>query len=275
MKMKIKKYKLCACGCGQMILVGKTSSSNGKTSTWKERRFVRGHGTRGTGKIKSSPQLCKCGCGGWTKEGNNFMLGHRCKKIKSSPQLCKCGCGEMTNEGAKYINYHFWYKDGKFQKKKDWTLAVKIRDNYICQKCGKENLKGHNCHAHHIKSKDEFPELIYDVNNGQTLCNTCHQILHRTGKLVSQETKEKIGKTVSVSLKKGYAEGQIISWAKGLTKETHPSIKAASEKNKGKVSWSKGLTKETHPSIKMQAEKMLGHKAWNKGLTLACYMSVM
>jgi 5-methylcytosine-specific restriction endonuclease McrA len=55
-----------------------------------------------------------------------------------------------------------------------WIDYVKIRDNFTCRKCGKTNLKGRDCQADHILSRESFPELIYDLNNGQTLCCQCH-----------------------------------------------------------------------------------------------------
>lgn len=42
---------------------------------------------------------------------------------------------------------------GRYKKLNEWIISVKVRDNYTCQKCNKEKLKGMNCIAHHIKSK--------------------------------------------------------------------------------------------------------------------------
>ena len=48
--------------------------------------------------------------------------------------------------------------------------AVLKRDNYECQKCqSKEKLN-----VHHIKSILDFPELIFEIKNGITLCEKCH-----------------------------------------------------------------------------------------------------
>ena len=64
------------------------------------------------------------------------------------------------------------------QTYEEWTEAVKKRDNFTCQHCRKENLQGKACHAHHIKSWDNFPELRYVLNNGVTLCCSCHSKAH-------------------------------------------------------------------------------------------------
>lgn len=63
---------------------------------------------------------------------------------------------------------------------KEWSYAVKSRDNYTCQECFGSNMKKRLC-AHHIKPKETFPELAFDVDNGLTLCNPCHSRLHNIG----------------------------------------------------------------------------------------------
>lgn len=55
---------------------------------------------------------------------------------------------------------------------KEWRRDVFARDNYTCQACGKRGVR---LEAHHIKEKCNFPELIYDVDNGITLCRECHK----------------------------------------------------------------------------------------------------
>ena len=32
--------------------------------------------------------------------------------------------------------------------------------------------------AHHIKEVAKHPDLIYDVDNGVTLCKECHDLIH-------------------------------------------------------------------------------------------------
>ena len=83
------------------------------------------------------------------------------------------------------------YKGEKAWKLKQWKLTVYKSDNYTCQKCGKENLKGHDLHAHHKKDKNKFPELIFDEDNGETLCVSCHISGHQKGIKRSEEAIEK------------------------------------------------------------------------------------
>ncbi len=52
-----------------------------------------------------------------------------------------------------------------------WRKAVLQRDNHTCQDCGKaETLE-----AHHIRSLIDYPEGIFEVGNGLTLCEDCHK----------------------------------------------------------------------------------------------------
>jgi 5-methylcytosine-specific restriction endonuclease McrA len=54
----------------------------------------------------------------------------------------------------------------------EWRKAVFERDLYTCQDC--EGIGG-ILHADHIKPFSLFPELRLEINNGRTLCITCHK----------------------------------------------------------------------------------------------------
>ncbi len=52
-----------------------------------------------------------------------------------------------------------------------WRSAVFIRDNFTCVWC---KVRGGNLHADHIKPFVFYPELRFALDNGRTLCKSCH-----------------------------------------------------------------------------------------------------
>ena len=55
-----------------------------------------------------------------------------------------------------------------------WASMVKLRDGK-CTECSSV----YDLHAHHIKSFKDNEKLRYDVNNGITLCGSCHRKWHK------------------------------------------------------------------------------------------------
>lgn len=60
-----------------------------------------------------------------------------------------------------------------------WSNAVRTRDGFICQMCGKKPARRKSIHAHHIVPFAKSAELRFDINNGITLCRVCHRRVHR------------------------------------------------------------------------------------------------
>lgn len=58
---------------------------------------------------------------------------------------------------------------------KKWKIAVLNRDSFKCQECGGTN----ELHVHHISPFSTNEELRFSVDNGITLCKTCHYKHHR------------------------------------------------------------------------------------------------
>lgn len=60
---------------------------------------------------------------------------------------------------------------------KTWRRNVFERDNFTCQFCKvrKKNGKYLQIHADHIRPFSLFPNLRFDINNGRTLCISCHR----------------------------------------------------------------------------------------------------
>jgi len=64
-----------------------------------------------------------------------------------------------------------------------WRVRV-IRRDKVCQVCGSRK----NRQAHHINHASYFPKQRFDVNNGITLCASCHSQFHNNFK---NNTREK------------------------------------------------------------------------------------
>lgn len=105
------------------------------------------------------------------------------KYIRSRPELYG-GSNHWNWKGGISEENHLLRQSEEY---KEWRDAVFRRDNWTCQnsECG---YKGHRIVAHHIKDFNEYPELRYDVDNGQTLCRACHKKLHYD---IGEETRFK------------------------------------------------------------------------------------
>jgi hypothetical protein len=57
----------------------------------------------------------------------------------------------------------------------NWRKTIFERDNFTCQIC---KIKGKFLHGHHIVGVYERFDLIYEVDNGITLCKDCHIDFH-------------------------------------------------------------------------------------------------
>lgn len=73
------------------------------------------------------------------------------------------------------------YNDKRHRR---WRERVLKRAGYLCERCrrygrlDKDGLPVAATTAHHIMTLEEYPELAYDVNNGQALCDKCHNRMH-------------------------------------------------------------------------------------------------
>lgn len=58
-----------------------------------------------------------------------------------------------------------------------WSKAVRERDDYTCQKCGRRDPG--IVVAHHVAPRGRRRDLKYELSNGVTLCEIpCHQWVH-------------------------------------------------------------------------------------------------
>ena len=52
------------------------------------------------------------------------------------------------------------------------------RDGYECQRCKRYGRHTPATEVHHIKHRDDHPELALDPDNCVSLCHACHNAMH-------------------------------------------------------------------------------------------------
>jgi hypothetical protein len=102
------------------------------------------------------------------------------------------------------------------------------------------------------------------ISNNQKFCSrTCKNLHFNPRKNISRED---INKKLSKIRLKGFEEGTIKIWNKGLTKEDSESLRSTSKKNSehminqyknGKKNWSEGLTKETSERVFIASQRSI------------------
>lgn len=116
---------------------------------------------------------CKCSCG--------KVIIVRTSYLKNK-NISSCGC-RIRTPGPTHPSYKHDMSEEQRQKyrshRKDnqsvlWKYAVKRRDRYVCRVCGSDK----SVVAHHIESFSKNENSRFDVNNGITLCATCHNKYH-------------------------------------------------------------------------------------------------
>jgi len=108
---------------------------------------------------------------------------------------CKVrGCRELTRDGycpthadgkqqeAKYYNKHVRDKQStSFYKSREWKQTrqlVLLRDNYLCQSCLKQDRVVPAVMVHHIVELKQDWNKRLDLNNLESMCNSCHNKVH-------------------------------------------------------------------------------------------------
>lgn len=192
----MNKLISCECGCGTQM---SSTDSRGRPV-----KFISGHNNRG--KFRTSI-LKKCDyCDKITRK-------HQCIFKKYPRTFCSSYC--RAKYTANIINNTFEFKEkhrqitkkngnkpplhkgenhwnwkggiGKQNRGQDhrylqWRKDVFARDNWTCQKC---HVRGGKLSAHHIKEWAKYPELRYELDNGQCLCYDCHMRHHGLNKKVA------------------------------------------------------------------------------------------
>lgn len=114
--------------------------------------------------------------------------------VKAKTRFCGKQCRNNWQSDMMKGENHYNWQGGKSEQRhldmssreyKEWRHQVFKKDNYTCQACG--DKKGGNLRAHHKKHYSEFPDLKHDVDNGITLCESCHIKVHSKGLDIQSE----------------------------------------------------------------------------------------
>ena len=167
----------------------------GKKIYWKSKRcapcrYKFAHGENASNKKKGLPKCLDCGkelknygrkrcmaCFYKHNTGPNHHYYRVSRFGKGSPNW-KGGLSKVTRALRTCLNYRLWRSD------------VFTRDNFICRDCG---VRGGYLHAHHLKSVKQILidnnlktsaqlygcDELWNLNNGVTLCKSCHKKIHR------------------------------------------------------------------------------------------------
>lgn len=149
-----------------------------KCSASQKARWANGAYSNRKSKIvlkKKSPEERK-----WLSFNCNYC-GKQTYRYKGNAKgkyiYCSRICMGKSKSGKNHINW----QGGKSRisdilrnskEWRDWRKSVFERDNYTCIMCGNYGCR---LEPHHIKPKSKFIELVFNINNGATLCYKCHQ----------------------------------------------------------------------------------------------------
>lgn len=144
-------------------------------------------------KVYKSCLSCLQSFGMWpSKTKTSFYCSKRCQfeGQKGKPSWNKGLKGYFAGEN------HYNWKGGITPENRKirtsieyriWREAVFARDNFTCKSCSQ---RGGKLHADHIKPFSLFPELRLAIDNGRTLCVSCHRKTPTWGRRVDKAEKE-------------------------------------------------------------------------------------
>lgn len=164
-------YFLCKCDCGNLIEACGAALRRGKKKScgclYIETRRV-----KRSIEVKRKLSEARKGMRFTEEHKRNLSNAHAGFKVKieTKRKISAFKQGIPIEEWKEYSTTKTHRLKSSFLWKR-WRDDIFSRDSWTCQNCGE---KGGCLHPHHIKPKHAFPELIFDIDNGITLCKSCH-----------------------------------------------------------------------------------------------------
>lgn len=125
--------------------------------------------------------------------GKSYVTCYKCNKIIERGTICECKkkvdkdslqrrkeylkkYNEENEESIKPIKTVAW---------RNFRLQIINRDGGYCQRCKVkfDLINSSNLEVHHIKSRRDYPDLIFEPDNCITLCELCNNELGTSNEL--------------------------------------------------------------------------------------------
>ena len=122
-------------------------------------------------------------CNSCSKKGKPKSAEHKAKMSAAHTGILHTAEARANMSAAKqsirdaYTKMYGEQHKPSFHYLRKWAKQIKARDNFTCNRCNTVATGG-SIHAHHIVPKEYFPEVAFDMDNGVTLCSSCHRNIH-------------------------------------------------------------------------------------------------
>lgn len=113
-------------------------------------------------------------CGGSFEVAPSNQKARFCKRACKDKWWARVRTKPITPEMSPHKLRHLISASAEYQ---EWRFAVFNRDKRTCRRCEEKNHQ--LLRAHHVNPVSTHPELMFDVDNGLTLCQSCHEQVHR------------------------------------------------------------------------------------------------
>jgi len=116
------------------------------------------------------------------REQKRRFCSHACRgKYFSGPMN-----GNWLGEKGKNRDHNERQRTITCQEYLTWRKNIIDRDGWVCLCCGNKN----NLVAHHLKCYWDYPEERFVMDNGITVCRSCHTNIHLNKVLFVKESSE-------------------------------------------------------------------------------------